>query len=94
MVTDAVIAALAAVFGGLLSIMPGLSVPDALQAGGAVVTWIADAGQWAGKLSNWIPISQAVAALGFLMLAVLAAATIRITRVVVSFFSGGGGGAA
>jgi hypothetical protein len=93
-VTDAVIRALSAFFGWVIDLMPSLTIPDALGPTGAVVGWISRAGEWSGDMAIWIPLGQAVLALGFVMLAVGSAVLIKLARIVASFFTAGGGSAA
>jgi hypothetical protein len=93
-VTDALIGALSTFLGWVIDLMPSLTIPDALGPAGAVVGWIGRAGEWSGDMSIWIPLGQAVLALGFVMLAVGSAVLIKLARIVASFFTAGGGSAA
>lgn len=48
----------------------------------------------ASSFANWIPLAPAVNAIGFIGVVLLLALTIKVVRIVASFFTAGGGSAA
>lgn len=51
-------------------------------------------GEYAAGYGEWVPVAEAVTALGFVVGALALALTIKLVRIVVSLFTAGGGSAA
>lgn len=92
MITDAIVSALAAVFGFIGSLLPSDEPP----------AWLTDTlpgeiealGAQFGQLGQWVPMDAIGMAGAAVVTAFAVAWGVRLVRIALSLFTGGGGGAA
>lgn len=76
---------------GLLDLVPLPPIPDWLSSGAGAVGSVA---AQMGALSNWIPVTVGVAIIGTILAIIVAAAAVKVVRIIASFLTAGGGSAA
>lgn len=91
MVTEALVAVVAAVARFIARLMPSFSAPDWLTV--SLPGLLREVGTYVTGVSAWLPIDHAVTVLGFVAGAVAAAVAVRLLRIVASFLTAGGGSA-
>lgn len=90
MIVEAVVSLLVALVEGALSLLPSAEPPG----------WFLDAGsQWSalmgqvGLLGNWMPVNLATTIVGAVLGSWVIGFTIKVVRLVLSYFTAGGGSA-
>ena len=91
MIVDLIVTALAGIVTFVGNLMPTINAPgwvSGLSAKVAVVT------ENMAALGNWVPFGAAGQATALVLASILVALTIKLIRIVASFFTAGGGSAA
>lgn len=90
MIVEAIVSALVALVKGVLSLLPSDEPPG----------WFLDAGaQWSSLMSQanlmnaWVPVSLAVNVVGAVLACLGIGFTIKLVRLIASYFTAGGGSA-
>lgn len=90
MITDAVLDYFFALIGSILDLLPQVTVPSWMSAGGP----ISKVFTYAGQMGAWFPMSEAVTIVGALLGVWVVGFGIKVTRIILSFLTFGGGSAA
>ncbi len=100
MIVNGLVSFLVTVIGGLVSLIPGWTWPTWFSgtAGGSCIgtpdtlgCYSSNVGGYLQQLHNWLPVTALGNALAVVGVALVAAGSIRITRMVISALTGGGG---
>lgn len=94
MIVDAIFDVITAAIAGVLSLLPGLTLPSwfSLGAGDTIGGRIYDIGQYVAYTHAWVDMGPAIAAIPLVVTVVGIVFGVRVVRLVLSLFTGGGGG--
>lgn len=91
MIVDFLLGLVETVVGFILSLMPPVPLPSALEPGGAFDGFVSTVVNTLDPLAVWVPFAAIAQAAGLVLACVLIALVVRAARLVVSHLTGGGG---